>query len=142
MSGARVPGCVFCDIAAGAAPATVVRRWRAPRWSARHWVEFLRGDRRRGEVIAVRPRGGVNDGHVLVIPRAHVADAGVDPAVSARTMACAAELLGEHQAANIITSRGSAATQTVFHLHIHVVPRAAGDGLPLPWTPRREATDA
>jgi histidine triad (HIT) family protein len=35
---------------------------------------------------------------------------------------------------NIITSTGSSATQTVFHLHLHVVPRSTGDGLTLPWT--------
>jgi histidine triad (HIT) family protein len=113
--------CVFCAIAVGEAPATVVRRW---------------DDR---GVIAIRPRGGVNDGHVLVIPTTHVADAGVDPDVSARTMACAAELMAEHPDANIITSKGSKATQTVFHLHIHVVPRQQGDGLPLPWTPQQTA---
>lgn len=101
--------------AAGTAPATIVRTW--------------------DDVIAIRPRsGGVNDGHVLVLPRAHVTDAGADPAVSARTMACAAEVMAQHAAANIITSRGAAATQTVFHLHLHVVPRRDGDGLPLPWT--------
>jgi histidine triad (HIT) family protein len=35
---------------------------------------------------------------------------------------------------NIITSVGSAATQTVRHLHVHVVPRRRGDGLQLPWS--------
>ncbi|MFD5746510.1 HIT family protein [Streptomyces sp. NPDC127033] len=110
---------MFCAIAAGEAPATFVREWP--------------------DVIAIRPLAGVNEGHALVIPRAHVTDAGVDFAVSARTMACAAELMAEHQDANIITSKGSAATQTVFHLHLHVVPREAGDGLPLLWTPRQEA---
>jgi histidine triad (HIT) family protein len=35
---------------------------------------------------------------------------------------------------NLITSAGSWATQTVFHLHVHVVPRREGDGLHLPWT--------
>ncbi|WP_242190351.1 HIT family protein [Saccharopolyspora soli] len=104
--------CVFCDIVTGEAPATFVRRWRPPWWSARRWIAFLCGDRHRREVVAIRPRGGVNDGHLLVIPRTHVVDASVDPAVSARTMACAAELMGEHDAANIITSRGTAATQT------------------------------
>jgi histidine triad (HIT) family protein len=112
--------CVFCAIAAGQAPATIVREWPG--------------------ALAIRPRGGgVNPGHVLVIPRLHVADAGVDPAVSALTMAAAAELMAEYDNANIITSRGPAATQTVFHLHIHVVPRATGDGLPLPWTPQQQA---
>jgi histidine triad (HIT) family protein len=113
--------CVFCSIVTGQAPATVVREWE--------------------DVLAIRPRGGVNEGHVLVIPRTHVADAGTDPAVSARTMACAAELMAEHPAANIITSKGPEATQTVYHLHIHVVPRASGDGLPLPWTLEQEAAE-
>jgi histidine triad (HIT) family protein len=35
---------------------------------------------------------------------------------------------------NIISSKGPAATQTVFHLHLHLVPRTAGDCLALPWT--------
>lgn len=45
-------------------------------------------------------------------------------------------------AANIITSRGSAATQTVYHLHLHVVPRREGDGLGLPWTDRQRGCEA
>ena len=115
--------CVFCAIVAGDAPATVVRRWES--------------------VIAIRPRsGGCTDGHVLVIPHQHVADAGVDPAVSAATMAAAAELAADLAACNIITSKGKVATQTVFHLHVHVVPRRAGDGLPLPWTPQQNAERA
>ncbi|SOD67096.1 histidine triad (HIT) family protein [Streptomyces zhaozhouensis] len=114
--------CVFCDIAAGLAPATVVRAWP--------------------DTLAILPRGGVTDGHVLVIPRTHIPDAGTDPAVAATTMAAAAELAGELPAANIITSKGTAATQTVFHLHLHVVPRQPGDGLPLPWTPQQTTRTA
>lgn len=112
-------GCVFCSIARGEAPAEVVREWP--------------------DAVAIRPRsGGVSPGHVLVLPRVHVADAGSDPHVTATVMARAAELMAEHDDANIITSRGVAATQTVFHLHVHVVPRAAGDGLALPWTAQKE----
>ncbi|HEY3477867.1 MAG TPA: HIT domain-containing protein, partial [Streptomyces sp.] len=70
----------------------------------------------------------------LVVPRVHVADAGVDPDVTAAVMRRAAELAGVVESANIITSVGAAATQTVFHLHVHVVPRRVGDGLALPWT--------
>lgn len=77
----------------------------------------------------------MNDGHVLVIPCVHVADVGIDPEVSTRTMARAAELAANLDAVNILTSRGVAATQSVFHLHIHVVPRSEDDGLRLPWTP-------
>ncbi|MFI9005512.1 HIT family protein [Streptomyces sp. NPDC053541] len=113
-------GCAFCAIAAGTAPATVVRDW--------------------GDVLAIRPRrGGVAEEHLLVIPRVHVEDAGTDPKASGRVMECAAELMAEHPAANIITSKGAAATQSVSHLHLHVVPRTAGDGLPLPWTPQQTA---
>jgi histidine triad (HIT) family protein len=35
---------------------------------------------------------------------------------------------------NLITSQGAAATQTVMHLHLHLVPRTDGDGLKLPWS--------
>ncbi|MEU8538085.1 HIT family protein [Streptomyces parvulus] len=106
--------CTFCAIVAGELPATIVREW--------------------DDTVAILPRGGCTEGHVLVIPRTHVADAGADPEVTARTMARAAELMAEHEDANIITSKGSVATQTQFHLHVHVVPRVEGDGLALPWT--------
>lgn len=35
---------------------------------------------------------------------------------------------------NLITSAGAEATQSVFHLHVHIVPRGENDGLALPWT--------
>lgn len=111
---------MFCRIAEGSEPAEVVRRWGS-------------------EAIAIRPRNPVVDGHVLVIPAAHVADVGTNPGVSAIAMAAAADLAAQHTDCNVITSRGRYATQTVFHLHIHVVPRAAGDNLPLPWTPQQNA---
>lgn len=114
--------CVFCKIVAGEAPATIIRDWP--------------------DAIAIVPHRPVVPGHVLVIPRQHVADVSVDPAVSAATMELVAHLAGETAAANVITSRGEAATQTVFHLHWHVVPREHGDGLPLPWTPQQEAQKA
>jgi histidine triad (HIT) family protein len=72
----------------------------------------------------------------LIIPKLHVADFASDPMVSADVMARAARFAFEWRIgdANIITSKGPAATQTVYHLHLHVVPRYQGDGLPLPWT--------
>ncbi|MET9260426.1 HIT domain-containing protein [Amycolatopsis sp. NPDC004079] len=91
------------------------------------------------DAIAIRPRNPVVDGHVLVIPAAHVADVGMNPDVSAIAMAAAAELAAQHTDCNVITSRGRYATQTIAHVHLHVVPRAAGDGLPLPWTPQQNA---
>ncbi|MCF3147426.1 HIT family protein [Streptomyces platensis] len=116
----RRSGCPFCLIVCGRAPATVLREWP--------------------DALAIRPRhGGVTAGHVLVIPRVHVADVAEDPVVSAATMLRAAELAAEAGDCNVITSRGPAATQTVRHLHLHVVPRAEGDGLLLPWTAVRPA---
>ncbi len=104
--------CVFCEIVAGRAPATVIREWP--------------------DALAIVPRGPVVDGHVLVIPKQHVADFAEDPDVTAATARRAAELSGGP--ANLITSAGESATQTVFHLHFHIVPRSFGDGLALPWT--------
>ena len=114
-----VTDCPFCAIIAGDAPAMAVRRW----------------DR----ALAIVPHRPVVPGHVLVIPHVHVADVGVDRAITAMTMACAADLAAGLEDANIITSKGRWATQSVWHLHAHVVPRHRGDELPLPWTPQQAA---
>jgi histidine triad (HIT) family protein len=105
--------CVFCEIVAGQAPATVVQEW--------------------DDALAIVPLGPVVDGHTLVIPKQHVADYGENPNVSAATMRRAAELAAGEEPMNVITSRGREATQSVFHLHLHLVPRAENDGLALPW---------
>lgn len=118
--------CVFCDIAtdpvpvplAQARPGDVVRVWE--------------------DALALVPLGPVvEDGHLLVIPRTHVADVAEDPGVSAATMSRAAQLLGDLDwSANVITSKGRVATQTVFHLHLHLVRRTAEDDISLPWDVR------
>lgn len=105
--------CPFCEITAGRAAATIVREWP--------------------DALAIVPLSPVVSGHTLVIPKQHVADFGEDPEVTAATMRRAAELAHGNQPMNIITSRGRTATQSVFHLHLHLVPRAANDGLALPW---------
>jgi histidine triad (HIT) family protein len=110
-----VTACPFCEIVAGRAPAEVVWEW--------------------DDALAIVPLGPVVPGHTLVIPKRHVADFAEDPAVSAATMHRAADLADRllSGACNLITSRGREATQSVMHLHLHLVPRAAGDGLALPW---------
>lgn len=105
--------CPFCEINAGRAPATFVHEW--------------------SDAIAIVPLNPVVEGHTLVIPKTHVADFGEDPDVSAATMRRAAELANDGMPMNLITSRGREATQSVWHLHLHLVPRAANDGLALPW---------
>lgn len=105
--------CVFCGIAAGTEPATIVREWT--------------------ESVAFVPLIPVSAGHILVIPREHVVDAVERPFVTAVTMMNAVQLASEYSSSNILTSVGAPATQSVFHLHIHVVPRFVGDQLMLPW---------
>jgi histidine triad (HIT) family protein len=81
-------------------------------------------------------------GHVLVIPRDHATDlleVGGDDltacAAAARELAARlTEKLGA-DGVNLLNSCGRAAWQTVFHFHVHVIPRYAGDPLRLPWTP-------
>lgn len=107
--------CVFCEIVEGRSPATIVHRWP--------------------DAVAILPLNPVVEGHLLVIPNRHVRDVAEDASVSAVTMAAASELAAAAWPCNIITSAGAEATQTVFHLHLHVVPRREHDGLALPWTP-------
>lgn len=115
--------CAFCKILAGTAPAHTIRDW--------------------DDTIAIYPRAddhgrrGCTDGHILVIPREHVRDFTENPTVSATTAYRAAQLAAELGGQwNEITSAGVDATQTVFHLHRHLVPRRPGDGLMLPWSSR------
>lgn len=105
--------CIFCEIIAQAAPATIRCRWP--------------------DAIAFVPLNPVTKGHLLVVPRVHVESATSSPWISGRMMIRAAQLARTYPASNILTSDGAAATQTIFHLHIHVVPRAPRDQLMLPW---------
>ena len=86
--------------------------------------------------VAFQPLNPVVPGHFLVVPRKHVTHALESPARAASALAFAGHLAVEMglDACNFITSAGVAATQTVFHLHVHAVPRREGDGLALPWT--------
>ena len=94
----------------------------------------------------VNPLDPVTEGHVLVISGTHTPDAAHDGQsddgfkVASDLMYLAAQYVYNHKLqANIITSIGPLATQTVLHTHVHVVPRTEGDKLPLPWTPQHEA---
>jgi histidine triad (HIT) family protein len=86
--------------------------------------------------VAFRPLNPVAPGHFLVVSRAHVVSAMEAPHRAGRAVDLAAGLAKAMglDACNLITSAGAAASQTVPHLHVHVVPRREGDGLALPWT--------
>jgi histidine triad (HIT) family protein len=116
------PDCIFCKIVAGELPATIVDE-------DEHTIAFMD--------IAPATRG-----HALVIPRRHAADLlSVEPGDLAAVASTAARLAGTMRerlgaaGVNLLNSCGAAAWQTVFHFHVHVIPRYAEDPLRLPWTP-------
>ncbi len=118
----RDPDCIFCKIVAGELPARIVDE-----------------DERTITFMDIAP---ATRGHALVIPREHSVDLlEVSPEDLAATTAAAqrlAQRLGERLGAdgvNLLNACGSAAWQTVFHFHVHVIPRYVDDPLRLPWTP-------
>ena len=106
--------CVFCRIVAGEEPATILYR---NNWS-----------------MVIVPLEPVVVGHVIAIPNRHATDFSDDWLTSLEAMSAAFEYARTNMVDyNLITSKGRAATQSVFHLHLHLVPRSEGDGLALPW---------
>jgi histidine triad (HIT) family protein len=118
----RDPDCLFCQIIAGELPSQRVDE-----------------DERTVVFMDINP---ATRGHALVVPRAHTANVleidSEDLAASVIAAQRLARKLTDRLGAdgvNLINSCGTAAWQTVFHLHIHVIPRYAGDPLRLPWLP-------
>ena len=114
--------CIFCKIVSGELPSTVIRE-----------------DQRTVAFMDINP---ATRGHALVVPRRHARDLlEIEREDLDATMAAAQEVaqraVDRLNAAgvNLINSCGEAAWQTVFHFHIHVIPRYEGDPLRLPWIP-------
>lgn len=116
------PDCLFCKIVAGEIPSTRVYE-----------------DERTIAFMDINP---ATRGHLLVVPREHTTDLlAIGEADLAACAAAAKELAArvkerlDADGVNLINSCGRQAWQTVFHFHLHVIPRYAGDPLRLPWTP-------
>ncbi len=116
------PDCLFCKIAGGEIPATRVYE-----------------DERTIAFMDINP---ATRGHLLVISREHATDlldvAPEDLEACTRTAQTMAARLSDRLDAggvNLLNSCGSLAWQTIFHFHVHVIPRYAGDPLQLPWHP-------
>lgn len=111
--------CVFCAIIAGEAESSVV-------YDDEHTIVFM----------DIRP---FTSGHLLVVPKTHAANlAALDPAdggrlfqVGQRVAAALRESAVAADGINFFLADGVAAGQEVFHVHLHVVPRTAGDGFGL-----------
>jgi histidine triad (HIT) family protein len=118
----RDPDCIFCKIVAGELPARIVDE-------DEHTISFMD--------IAPATRG-----HALVIPREHSSDLIEVPAEDLRATVLASQRLAQRMrerlgadGINLLNACGPAAWQTVFHFHVHVIPRYQDDPLRLPWTP-------
>jgi histidine triad (HIT) family protein len=119
---ARDPDCLFCKIVAGEIPGTKVDE-----------------DERTVAFMDINP---ATRGHLLVVPREHsknlleIGEEDLDACLrtAQRMAARVTERLGA-DGVNLLNSCGSAGWQTVFHFHVHVIPRYEGDPLRLPWVP-------
>lgn len=85
--------------------------------------------------VLFEPLNPVTPGHMLVVPRLHTANLN-DLRLQANQTGWALRFFTNDLKTdyNIITSKGEHATQTIQHLHFHIVPRTKDDGLILPWT--------
>lgn len=127
---ARAPGdCIFCAIVRGEAAAEVVYADDA--------------------TLAFMDHAPLVPGHVLVIPRGHYrALWDLDDAAAGALMRTIVLVSGAVNAAmepegmNLFHSTGAAAGQSVFHVHVHVVPRNPGDRFRPPYVPEREGDAA
>jgi histidine triad (HIT) family protein len=122
------PNCIFCKIIAGEIPAQIVDQ-----------------DDRTVAFMDINPG---TRGHLLVVPRQHARDLlEVDRDDLAATMATAQRMAGrvverlDADGVNLLNCCGSAAWQTVFHFHVHVIPRYDDDPLRLPWIPEPGDSD-
>lgn len=118
----RDPDCLFCKIVAGEIPGTIVAE-----------------DDRTVAFMDINP---ATRGHLLVVPRNHwpnLLEIEIDDLAATMNAARGlarrvTEQLGA-DGVNLLNCCGSAAWQTVFHFHVHVIPRYVGDPLQLPWRP-------
>jgi histidine triad (HIT) family protein len=115
--------CIFCAIVSGKIPATKIDE----------------DDR----VIAFMDINPATRGHALVIPRVHAKDVLEIDEDDLAAVAKMAQKIAKRavrglgaDGVNLLNSCGEHAWQTVFHLHMHVIPRYAADPLQLPWVPQ------
>lgn len=122
MTSPRDPDCLFCKIVAGEIAASIIAE-----------------DERTIAFMDISP---ATRGHALVIPRAHARDVHEIDTADLQAVAAAAQVVAGRAierlgaaGVNLLNSSGAAAWQSVFHFHMHVIPRYDDDPLRLPWVP-------
>ncbi|MBR0119673.1 MAG: HIT family protein [Eubacterium sp.] len=112
--------CIFCKIIAGEIPSATVYE--------------------DDDVKAILDVNPAARGHVIVLPKKHasdvfsISDEDLSKAICvAKKIAIAVKEAYKCDGVNILQNNGEAAGQTVFHLHIHVIPRFEGDTISVKW---------
>lgn len=115
--------CVFCKIVRGQIPSFKL-------YEDEHSLAFM-------DINPVHP------GHALAVPKFHAANLFETPDewlgrtfATARKVATAVQAALNPHGLNILQANGPGAAQSVFHLHLHIIPRAKDDNLLLNWVPR------
>ena len=114
--------CIFCKIANGEIPAATL---------------YEDADFR-----VILDLGPASKGHALILPKTHAAniyelydELAAKAMVLAKKMATVMTEALECDGFNIVQNNGEPAGQTVFHFHMHLIPRYKNDGVGLTWTP-------
>ena len=117
--------CIFCKIANGEIPAATL-----------YEDENFR---------VILDLGPAAKGHALILPKEHFKDVcELDPAVAAKVLPLGAKIGAAMKKSlgcagfNLVQNNGEAAGQTVFHFHVHVIPRYEGGPSMVTWTPGSE----
>ena len=118
----RDSSCIFCKIAGGEIPSATI-----------YEDENFR---------VILDLGPASKGHALILPKEHFANIyELDEETAAAAFVLAKKMAGKMTEAlgcdgfNIVQNNGTVAGQTVFHFHIHLIPRYEGDGVALGWKP-------
>lgn len=114
--------CIFCKIANGEIPSATLYE--------------------NDEFRVILDLGPANKGHALILPKAHYENlyalpdelAGHAMILAKKVTTKMKEILG-CDGYNIVQNNGKAAGQTVFHFHMHLIPRMEGDNAGITWTP-------
>ena len=112
--------CIFCKIAAGEIPSSTV-----------YEDEFFR------VILDIAPAA---KGHVIILPKQHMTNLfDLSKEIASRALCLASHIANGMKKAlccdgvNLLQNNGAAAGQTVFHLHLHLIPRYENDHMNIPW---------